>query len=65
MRRVVTGPATSSSFLARNQLGARPIWASDIPKRAALLATTRSQCSASSLPPAIASPCTTATTGSG
>ena len=30
------GPATSSSFLARNQLGARPIWASDMPKRARL-----------------------------
>ena len=47
------------------QLGARPIWASDMPKWAAVLATTRSQCSASSLPPAIASPCTMATTGSG
>ncbi len=63
--RVVTGPSTSISFLARNQLGARPTWASDMPKRALSLATTRSQCSASSLPPAMASPCTTATTGSG
>jgi hypothetical protein len=58
--RVVTGPSTSISFLARNQLGASPTCASDMPKRAFWLATTRSQCSASSLPPAIASPCTTA-----
>ncbi len=35
---------TSSSFLARNQLGARPILASDMPNRAASLATTKSQC---------------------
>src|SRR5262245_30344034 len=53
------------SFLARNQLGASPTWASDMPKRAVSEATTRSQCRASSLPPAMASPCTTATTGNG
>ena len=34
----------------------RPIRASDMPNRAASLATTKSQCSASSLPPAMASP---------
>ena len=52
-------------LLAKNQVGANPIWASDMPKRASSEATTRSQCNASSLPPAIASPWTTATTGSG
>ena len=60
-----TGPPTSTSFLVRNHEGARPTCASDIPKRAALDATTKSQCSASSLPPAMAGPWTTATTGSG
>ena len=60
-----TGPPTSISFLARNQEGASPICASDIPNVARVEATTMSQCSASSLPPAMAGPCTTATTGRG
>ena len=63
--RLATGPQTSTSFLARNQVGARPICDSDMPKRALVEATTKSQCSASSLPPAIAAPCTTPTIGSG
>ena len=39
MRRAKTGPPTSRIFLAKNQLGAKPIWANDIPNRASAEAT--------------------------
>src|SRR6266481_3855023 len=58
--RVWAGPMISTSFCPRTKGTTRPIRASGMPKRATSAATRRSQCSASSQPPAMASPWTMA-----
>src|SRR6266403_1728483 len=61
--RVFAGPMISSSFWARAKPGTRPMRASGMPSRAPSAAILRSQCSASSQPPATASPWITAMVG--
>src|SRR6185436_4022487 len=61
--RVCAGPRISTSFWPSANGTRRPMRASGMPKRAPSAATRRSQCSASSQPPAIASPCTMAMVG--
>src|SRR6266851_4891900 len=61
--RVWAGPMISTSFCPRTKGTTRPIRASGIPKRATSDATRRSQWSASSQPPAMASPWTMAMVG--
>src|SRR5690349_5348348 len=53
----------STSFCASGNGTTSPMRASGMPKRATSAAMRRSQCSASSQPPAMASPCTTAIVG--
>src|SRR5262245_17607554 len=63
MWRVWAGPTTSSSFCPSRKGTTRPIFARGMQKRAASAAMRRSQCRASSQPPAKASPCTMAMVG--
>src|SRR5215813_5170482 len=58
--RVWAGPMISTSFCPSRKGTTSPMRASGMPKRATSAATRRSQCSASSQPPAMASPCTMA-----
>ena len=62
---VAAAPMVSTSFQVSATGTASPMRASGIAKRALSAATRRSQCNASSQPPAIASPCTAASVGCG
>src|SRR5919197_195897 len=61
--RVCAGPMISTSFWPSGNGTIRPMRASGMPMRAVSAITRRSQCSASSHPPAMASPCTRAMVG--